>query len=92
MPQGDCTKARKGTPGRRRAVIAAVFAKGNIKAAARHRLFQCYHASPCGRACERFVKAQGKALVWCEDPETGERTLLYPALEDPNFRCPDGRF
>ena len=75
-----------------RAVIEKLFARGKADAAFQHRLVQCYHASKCGRLCERLVKSHGAAMVWCYDIETGERTHLYPALEREDFRCPEGRF
>ena len=52
----------------------------------------CSRASECQRVCPRFVKALGKADVWCVDPVTLKKTLLYPALEKPEFRCPLGHF
>lgn len=71
--------------------VEGLFASGNIKAAFRHRLNQCLRASDCGRVCERFVKGPGK-LAYCVDAQTGEKVLLYPALEDEHFACPRGRF
>ncbi len=77
---------------RTREVIAPLFERGNVKAAFSHRLFQCTHATGCGRLCERLVKAPGKASVTCVDVTTGGKTDLYAALENPEFECPKGLF
>lgn len=79
-------------PAETRGLIQALFARGAGLAAFKHRLAQCLHASDCGRICERLVKWPGKSLVCCVDSKTGEKTLLYPALESKDFRCPEGRF
>lgn len=52
----------------------------------------CGRATDCGRLCKRLVKAPGLGQVHCVDIATGEKTELYPALEDPDFHCPEGRF
>lgn len=90
---GDCGKrlAVK-TSAETRSLIQGLFARGAGSAAFKHRLSQCVHASDCGRVCERLVKWAGKAGVFCVDVKTGEKTLLYPALERPEFHCPEGRF
>lgn len=75
-----------------RAVIEKLFARGKADAAFQHRLVQCYHASKCGRLCDRLLKGPGAAQVTCYDVETGEQTQLYSALEREDFRCPEGRF
>ena len=74
-----------------RKVIQGLFARGESKAAVFHRLAQCLHASDCGRVCERFVKGPGK-VAYCVDVQTGAKTELYPALENEEFACPEGRF
>jgi hypothetical protein len=43
----------------RRRLIDQLFAAGQAEAAAAHRLNVCLHATPCGRICERLVKAPG---------------------------------
>lgn len=75
-----------------RAILRELFVRGQYVAAATHRLSQCLHASKCGRLCPRLVKAYGRPLVWCVDVETGDKTPLYKALEDPDFECPEGLF
>ena len=103
MACGDCGKSRKaGNQGdrlrqgnlRRREIIAGLFAKGKVEAAASHRLAQCYHASPCGRLCPWLKKAPGALAVQCYDPTKleDEQTDLYPALEREDFHCPGGWF
>ena len=76
---------------RRRAYLRGLVER-DAAAGARHRLSHCTHATDCGRLCERLVKAPGKALVWCVDFETGDRTPLYESLARPEFHCPRGRF
>jgi len=92
MTRAPCGKKLTSGKSRTREIITGLFARGQAQAAFTHRIGQCVHASDCGRLCERLVKAPGKALVWCVDPQTGERTELYPALEDAGFRCPQARF
>ena len=76
-------------------MIAVLFARGDTDAtdaALRHRLNQCCHGTECGRLCTWLIKAPGVALVHCTHPDHPEPLLLYPALEDPEFACPLGRF
>ena len=75
-----------------RDVLHKRFAGGRQSQAAKHRLALCLRATDCHRLCEQLVKAPGKASVYCVDIETGEKTELYPALEDPAFACPKGLF
>ena len=74
-----------------RETIDALFGS-NPKAAFRHRLEQCLHATSCGRICERLVKAPGKRVVLCVDIRTDDERLLYEALAEPNFHCPMLKF
>ena len=75
-----------------REMIGELFAAEQSAAAFKHRLFQCTHATGCGRLCERLVKQPGKAGVYCVDVKTGEQIDLYTALEAPAFACPMGLF
>lgn len=87
-----CRKNVLAQPRRRaREVIAELFASGNVRAARRHRLNQCLFATDCGRLCEKLVKGPGK-VAYCVDVQTGAKVDLYPALEDEEFTCPEGRF
>ena len=52
----------------------------------------CAHASGCNRLCAQLLKGPGVAAVQCVDLKTGDTVDLYPALADPAFRCPAGRF
>jgi hypothetical protein len=81
-----CTK-----PGNTRAVLTGLMA-ANPQAGQRHRLAICCRGAQCGLLCERLVKGPGKAAVYCVDVVANTRIALYPALADPAFVCPEGRF
>ena len=81
-----CIKAIPTAP--RRAIIHTLFVQGKIKSAVSHRLFQCTHATKCGRLCENLLKGPGKSEVYC----TTHETHLYTALKDLSFKCPKGLF
>ena len=81
----------KKVPEARKQTIAKLFAGGNAKAAAWHRLQQCLRASDCGHLCDRLVKGPGK-LAFCVEIHTGAKVELYPALERQEFGCPENRF
>ena len=70
----------------------AWFSCGKPDLARKTRLACCVTASPYEMICEQLVKAPGKALVYCVDPETGEKVKLYPALLKLDFVCPRGLF
>ena len=73
-------------------VLAAHGQEKAVAAMLAHRLAQCTHASECGRLCARLVKGPGVSEIYCVDIETGEKTPLYEALENPDFECPLGLF
>ena len=50
------------------------------------------HASECGQWRIRLVKGYGKRLVFCGDLATGTELELNDALNNPEFKCPEGRF
>ena len=75
-----------------RALIIGLFGKGNARAAFKHRLAQCVHASECGRLCPSLVKGPGVSQIACVNVETGESVNLYEALEREDFICPRGLF
>jgi len=79
-------------PAQRREAIYQLFCHGENDAAFMERLACCCRASRCGRLCNRLVKAPGAAKVYCVAVKTGTKTLLYRALADPDFACPEGRF
>ena len=56
------------------------------------RLRICTSCSPCGRLCHRLVKGPGKSHNYCVDISDGSKILLYTALEDAEFECPEGLF
>lgn len=83
----NCPKRQ--TPVKRRELLNALF-EHNPKAAAKHRVEVCYHASECGRLCRWLVKGPGIELVRCQHPSLPVAPNLYESTGRVESQCPEG--